>query len=606
MLQINRHLILLFTWIVSFGGYCQPGQLNWIKTFGSAEYDVTEKHVVDHEQSVIAIGTFHGTISIGGKSYTSKGESDMILFKSDQHGIVQWAHTLGAPHYHGDAGVDVDADGNIYITGGFINQLFVENTLKLTSTSPHWNSFLAKFSPDGELVWIKGIFGLEVRVFGCISVNDVGEIAVCGTFDQSIKIENTELTDPPGNPGNSIFYARLTTNGNLVWLKKQLSETFAFAHNIYLDNSGYLFSTGFFTTKIYFGAESLTAANTTHSDIFVAKFNPQGDPMWGKGGIKTTSAELNNEGRSITVDVQTGEVYVVGNFKGNVQFDSFTLNSTNTTEFSADIFIAKFSDTGEVLWAKREGTAGSDIGSSIKLTGSGLFLIAGGWEGAPFASWFTTDGIFQEQINFSAFGFVLTVDFLSPDNIFLSGSYFSPFQTTLGTEPHRGDSDAFLLNLKSCTSESDLPDKPLLSISCNAVVVSNYRDHYTVHWYVNGQLMPNENLPEISLQPNAFYKAVLSNVCGTAESDAVEHSLLKPEVYNIITPNLDSFNEYYELHESLLGAALFVFNRWGNLVYSSTQYNNTWNGENLASGVYYYMISHECLGKFVGTLSIIR
>jgi gliding motility-associated-like protein len=586
--------------------FAQPGQLNWIKTFGGPNYDLVENHVVDHEENVIVVGTFHGTIMLDGKSYTSKGESDIILFKSNKHGEVQWAHTLGGSHYHGDSGVDVDAEGNIYLAGGFVQDLYFNTELKLTSTSTYWNSFLAKLSPDGEIMWIKGILGNEVRVWGCIAVNDAGEIALGGVFHQSVIIDDTEITDPPGNPGNSIFYARLTTHGNLVWLTKQLSDTFSMLNDLYIDNTGFVFSTGFFTTKIYFGEQTITAANNSHSDIFIAKFDATGQPIWAKGGIKTTSAELNNEGRSITIDKQTGDVYVIGNFKGNVQFDSFVINGVNTNESSADIFLVKLSSSGEVIWAKREGTAGSDSGNSIKLTGDDTFIISGSWGAKPFVSLFHTDGVFLDQISFSTFGLALTADFYSVDNIFLSGAYLSPFQTSFGTEPHRGNLDGFILNLKQCATESEFPVKPVLIVKCSSVAVSNHSEQYSIQWFVNNQLMGNETQPEIGLQNNATYKAVFSNACGATESDEVNTSFTKPEIYNIITPNQDEFNEFYELHETLLGASLFVFNRWGELVYSNPHYNNTWNGGNLSSGVYYYMISHECYGKFVGPLTIAR
>jgi hypothetical protein len=33
-----------------------------------------------------------------------------------------------------------------------------------------------------------------------------------------------------------------------------------------------------------------------------------------------------------------------------------------------------------------------------------------------------------------------------------------------------------------------------------------------------------------------------------------------------------------------------VFNRWGNQVYKSENYSNTWDGTGLADGTYYYLL----------------
>jgi hypothetical protein len=37
------------------------------------------------------------------------------------------------------------------------------------------------------------------------------------------------------------------------------------------------------------------------------------------------------------------------------------------------------------------------------------------------------------------------------------------------------------------------------------------------------------------------------------------------------------------------GSVLKVYNRWGTLVYENENYDNTWTGEGLAEGTYYYV-----------------
>lgn len=62
-------------------------------------------------------------------------------------------------------------------------------------------------------------------------------------------------------------------------------------------------------------------------------------------------------------------------------------------------------------------------------------------------------------------------------------------------------------------------------------------------------------------------------------------------------------NEYYE------SSRLIIFNRWGKVVYESTNYQNDWDGDDLSVGVYYYVL--ECHGRtrtdtYKGSLTIIR
>ena len=71
-----------------------------------------------------------------------------------------------------------------------------------------------------------------------------------------------------------------------------------------------------------------------------------------------------------------------------------------------------------------------------------------------------------------------------------------------------------------------------------------------------------------------------------------------------ITPNGDPYNEYFEVtgvEECGFTIEVQIFNRWGNLVYESSNYQNNWNGfsSNVAvgsngkvpSGTYYYIVN---------------
>ena len=63
-------------------------------------------------------------------------------------------------------------------------------------------------------------------------------------------------------------------------------------------------------------------------------------------------------------------------------------------------------------------------------------------------------------------------------------------------------------------------------------------------------------------------------------------------VPNIITPNSDGKNDVFEVKgiANYPGSRLLIFNRWGNQVYKSEDYRNTWDGTGLADGTYYYLL----------------
>lgn len=90
-------------------------------------------------------------------------------------------------------------------------------------------------------------------------------------------------------------------------------------------------------------------------------------------------------------------------------------------------------------------------------------------------------------------------------------------------------------------------------------------------------------------------------------------SFCDQEISNIVTPNGDSYNDTWKIlfPERIQGCEVKIFNRWGQLVFESTAYNNTWagtkgdNNEELPDGVYYYSIM-GCDEDYTGAINLLR
>jgi gliding motility-associated-like protein len=61
---------------------------------------------------------------------------------------------------------------------------------------------------------------------------------------------------------------------------------------------------------------------------------------------------------------------------------------------------------------------------------------------------------------------------------------------------------------------------------------------------------------------------------------------------NLFTPNGDGTNDVFEIRgiEQFAFNDLVIVNRWGNEVYKQTNYRNTWTGQGLNEGTYYYVL----------------
>lgn len=64
------------------------------------------------------------------------------------------------------------------------------------------------------------------------------------------------------------------------------------------------------------------------------------------------------------------------------------------------------------------------------------------------------------------------------------------------------------------------------------------------------------------------------------------------QAINVITPNGDGINDILEFPnlDRYTGNKLQIFNRWGELIYKSDNYLNSWDGRFMADGTYYYIL----------------
>ncbi len=110
--------------------------------------------------------------------------------------------------------------------------------------------------------------------------------------------------------------------------------------------------------------------------------------------------------------------------------------------------------------------------------------------------------------------------------------------------------------------------------------------------------------------------------CDTTFSTNIIVLPVKLKIPNIFTPNGDGINDYFiidndptggeeennentrnfeynsynPLRDYYLRTELTIFNRWGRIVYHSSDYNNDWDGGKLPDATYFYVL--ECVGQY--------
>lgn len=100
--------------------------------------------------------------------------------------------------------------------------------------------------------------------------------------------------------------------------------------------------------------------------------------------------------------------------------------------------------------------------------------------------------------------------------------------------------------------------------------------------------------PEVCFSGNGSY-AVTLIVSNTYGSDTLTRNFeingdCPIVIPNVFTPNQDGVNDSFEIGALPQNCRLFIYDRWGRLVFESINYNNDWQGEGELSSVYFYVL----------------
>ncbi len=101
----------------------------------------------------------------------------------------------------------------------------------------------------------------------------------------------------------------------------------------------------------------------------------------------------------------------------------------------------------------------------------------------------------------------------------------------------------------------------------------------------------------------------VEDLCGQSEEVNILIKACDTYIPNIFTPGaMDTLNATFVIKgiEEFPNSTLKVFNRWGNLVYKNSNYDNTWNASELAGGTYYYIFERSDEKNYSGYVEILK
>jgi hypothetical protein len=311
---------------------------------------------------------------------TSSPSTDCFIAKYDSSGNIQWAKSIAGNSYDYPRVIKTDDVGNIYLVGYFQSDSISigSETLLNPGTIGYEHTFIAKYNSSGSVIWAKTCSGGSNSDYTtAMDVDSSGNVFIAGLFgSDTFGFDTLTVSNAlPGAQTYDVFYAKFDSSGNTVWLKRFGGDSFESANSLVLDNNSNIILTGsFYSNKLIIGSDTLvnTDVSLSTTEIYLAKFDSNGNPIW----AKASAGSDYDESYAIAVD-NIGDIYICGYFNSStMNLDNISLVNPNGL-FNSEIYLAKYHSSGSISWAQRAGGSGLESGNVINIDINGDVIIAG-------------------------------------------------------------------------------------------------------------------------------------------------------------------------------------------------------------------------------------
>lgn len=503
---------------------------------------------------------------VGRSDLIIDGGSIGVLFRYTPEGDFDWGITTHSTTYNGFLGVTVNAAAEVNVVGNSSrNFSFQERTLEGYSAYGFLTRVVGFANVTG--VWRLGGYSNAAPSDAkteCLEIapNGLGGFVLCGALGGSVVLGDIPVTRS-GN-GEQLFVAELDQSVTPKWVKL-LPLVYTNLLRAYLSPSDVPVEAKALP-KVRVDAQQniyVSATGDSSKAGFLAKLDSVGTALW----IKNIPALVSG----MVVD-GLGNVYCAGSFSSSLSLGATNLTSAGGT----DIFVLKFRNDGQLIWAKRAGGANDDQCTDLTLDAdynpvlAGYFVTAtrldsfslssGNTAVASFVARLAAESVplypvIQTQPVSQSFGpgnaatFVVLATGAAPltyqwrfNQTNIPGATL-PTYTRQAVEPsHAGDYSVLIMNnfgsVTSAVAHLTVFEPPrIISVTGNTrpiagsaatlVVEAAGIEPLTYEWSFNGDRIPGEfqsklTLPGIASTQAGPYRAIVTNPYGSVTSAPVQ------------------------------------------------------------------------------------
>lgn len=411
---------------------------DWYAAAYGPDIDYSGAMTRDNNGNLISAGSCGLSISFAGTVFNGNSEFDQGIFiaKYTQTGQFFVAKRLPATDNATVSAVKTDANGNIFITGEFNDSVDFDPSAAqalITATSPR--TYLAKYSPLGDFVWVRTFTLSEAFYEKNLAVDSAGNVYLAGTYDVAVDMDpsaNTAIL--PSEGFAQLFVASYDAAGNYRWAFPITADSAFQVYGLEIHQN-----TVYVAGNIGSGADfdPTTSVATSNPGVFVARYATNGN-FESVFNLAGDNSNLNLHAMAIDTN---GSVILTGTFSDSLDFDPSAADVTLVPQNGNAIFIVKYLNNGTFAWVKS--MAGTEFKEANRITTdpNGNIALAGN-----FRDTFDLDPGPNDALITAAFGFDIFVTRLDANGNFLNGQRLGHDYDSIKGDNYDRLGDIVLLN----------------------------------------------------------------------------------------------------------------------------------------------------------------
>lgn len=335
------------------------GELLWAKTIGGKIDDYGSSIDIMENTSLYISGIFKDTAAFGNDLLISKGDRDLFLAKMDLDGNVAWGKQFGGKGM--DVVMKISIEGeNIYATGGYRDTAYFEEETLISYGDE--DIFVAKFSKDGDLGWIKQLGSDAYECGQAIEADASGNTYVAAYFRDTCYFPLDTLIS---RGSSDLSLSKFDTEGNMIWLKHAGGSDFEIGSGLCLDGDNNPHFSGTFGSTLYIEDDSLVSGG--YLDAFFLSFNGENGQLI---GTNSAGGKAEYESGQAAAADRENNIYYAGYHSDT----SFFSDESIISRGEEDIFVCKYNSTGDLQWVGNVGGEGTDMALGVFVHDNNLYV----------------------------------------------------------------------------------------------------------------------------------------------------------------------------------------------------------------------------------------